>query len=505
MKRIVLLLLSLFAITSLRSESLAPIDLFCLTSQTNVNEIILFPEVDKFFINESTVYVNRIVSTKNCYLTKDGIKIGNVNSGGELSFSLKSDYRKAISRVFLQCIVPGDVVPTVTVNGVSEVIDAPANEVSFINFDVEIAESTEQIITLSSTSKIILDVITIIYSGSDAATGNVESIVVPDRDRTMNVGEESMIYSIVLPSYALDKSLCYSSSDETVATVDDNGMIHANRIGDADITVSSVSTPSVSAPISVKVVDIHPTAIDCVEQGVSIGVGGTFKFNLIFTPENALKDVEWSTEYGDYIDLDQNGVIKAKKEKNIASVIVTSKVNSKVSKSCVFSIVDNLPVSAISVTPEDIELEVGESIKASAEVSPRGASSTSVSWESTDPNIAKVDSEGTITGLSKGQCQVFAIAGDKDNEVRSPIPVRVVEFELSSIESIRDVCDEIDVKLDGRCLRVKGHKIGELLQMFDMEGRCISTRVLNDTEATISLPARKVLIVKIGNSRYKIY
>lgn len=505
MKRIYSFLLSMIVFVLANSANREPVVLGFLTSPTNMCEIIRNPEVDRFFNVGSVEYVSGIKTTKNCYLTSSGIMVGNASAGGELSFMLSQAYRDTISRIFLQCIVPGNQTPVVSVNGVSKIMDAEEFDVGWINFDVDIAQSAGQPIYITATSKVILVGMTLIYSGSEAATGKVESITVPVKTRSMNVGEESLIHSIVSPYYAVDKSLSYSSSNEGVASVDGNGLIHANKIGTADITVSSASTPDVRTTIVVEVVEIHPVSIEFIGSDRVVGVGGTLKFELAFSPENAVKDVEWSTNYGEYFDLDQNGVIKAKKEIGAANVKVTSKVDNNVYKYCAFRIVDNLPVETISVSPEEVDLEVGEKIQAKAIVSPQGASLPVVGWESSDPTIAKVESDGTIIGISQGSCHVYAMAGDAENKVTTSIPVSVVSYELSTIEPISTVSDEIVLEFDNKMLRISGYKIGEWLHIFDMNGRCISVTRLMDPAVSVSLSARQYLVLKIGNSAYKVY
>lgn len=72
-------------------------------------------------------------------------------------------------------------------------------------------------------------------------------------------GEATPTYQLewtVLPANALDPSVTFTSSDETVATVDENGLITAVGVGSADITVTCVANPSVSVPVGVTVTSV---------------------------------------------------------------------------------------------------------------------------------------------------------------------------------------------------------------------------------------------------------
>ena len=72
--------------------------------------------------------------------------------------------------------------------------------------------------------------------------------------------DELLLYAHVGPQYLTDeqKKVKWTSSDETVATVDENGLIEATGEGNVTITATSVSNPRVSASIEVMVAGVEP-------------------------------------------------------------------------------------------------------------------------------------------------------------------------------------------------------------------------------------------------------
>ena len=70
-----------------------------------------------------------------------------------------------------------------------------------------------------------------------------------------------------------------------------------------------------------------------------------------------------------------------------------------------------VPVSMVSVSGSKT-VSVGSSVRLSATVSPANATNKTVVWGSSDPKIATVSSDGTVTGVAKGSVTIFATAGN---------------------------------------------------------------------------------------------
>ena len=80
-------------------------------------------------------------------------------------------------------------------------------------------------------------------------------------DVTLKVGEEKQIGVTILPVNATDKAVSYSSSDATVASVSDSGLVKALKEGTTTITVSTHATGNNGQPFRqsfvVDVVDVN--------------------------------------------------------------------------------------------------------------------------------------------------------------------------------------------------------------------------------------------------------
>ena len=84
-------------------------------------------------------------------------------------------------------------------------------------------------------------------------TTKVESITLDKTEGVLNVGGSVTINATVTPNDATDASVNWSSSDESVATVDSNGKVTAVSVGNATITATSESDGDVSADYALTV------------------------------------------------------------------------------------------------------------------------------------------------------------------------------------------------------------------------------------------------------------
>lgn len=100
------------------------------------------------------------------------------------------------------------------------------------------------------------------FTFEGSTTVAVAGITLDKASATLTEGETLALSATVLPENATDKTVTWTSSDETVATVKD-GVVTAVKAGKATITAASAATPSVSA--TCEIVVSSATGIDSVE------------------------------------------------------------------------------------------------------------------------------------------------------------------------------------------------------------------------------------------------
>ena len=78
------------------------------------------------------------------------------------------------------------------------------------------------------------------YAGSGGEVTHVTSVTLDIHEQTLVAFETLQLTATVEPENADDKSVTWESSDETIASVNENGLVQAWKAGEADITVKSV-------------------------------------------------------------------------------------------------------------------------------------------------------------------------------------------------------------------------------------------------------------------------
>lgn len=243
----------------------------------------------------------------------------------------------------------------------------------------------------------------------------------------------------------------WTSSDESVATVDETGTVTAVAAGEADVT-ASVKDADIAASTHIKVVVtptdvVAPESIDLVTNGEN-----TKSLDAKLVPADAT-DVKLAYESSDesIATVDETGKVTAvangectittyvtakteDAEASELSAVAVEAADSEETDDSVTTMPEDLAAmdSAFGVVPEDLKAEtkvtvttnvesvtldktegvltVGNTVTVTATVTPDTTTNASVTWSSSDEAIATVDSEGKITAVAPGTATITAVS-----------------------------------------------------------------------------------------------
>lgn len=243
----------------------------------------------------------------------------------------------------------------------------------------------------------------------------------------------------------------WTSSDESVATVDETGTVTAVAAGEANVT-ASVKDADIAASTHIKVVVtptgvVAPESIDLVTNGEN-----TKDLDAKLVPADAT-DVKLAYESSDesVATVDETGKVTAvangectittyvtakteDAEASELSAVVVEAADSEEVDDSVATMPEDLAAmdSAFGVVPENLKAEtkvtvttnvegitlyktegvltVGNTVTVTAIVTPDTATNASVTWSSSDEAIATVDSEGKITAVAPGTATITAVS-----------------------------------------------------------------------------------------------
>ena len=161
------------------------------------------------------------------------------------------------------------------------------------------------------------------------------------------------------------------------------------------------STPSPSTPVAVSGVALN-------KKVATINVGKTVTVKATVTPANAAnKTLSW-TSSNTKIATVSNGVVKGVKA---GRVVITAKTTdgSNISATCTVTV--KQPVTSISLSKK-ATMYTGKKLTLKAKVNPANASNKALTWKSFNTKIAKVASNGVVTGVKAGTVKITATAKD---------------------------------------------------------------------------------------------
>ena len=227
----------------------------------------------------------------------------------------------------------------------------------------------------------------------------------------------------ITPEDADNKEVVWTSSDPSVARVDNYGSVLALKDGVATITVKTkdgdftdsceVTVGNGGVPQTVKV-----TYVDITNNSLFLNAGETTQLNVVVKPENATnKKIEYSTTNANVATVDANGLVKAVGEGR-AYIYAKSadgpsdSVYVYVRKSVTPQPPKEVKVTNVSVDRRYLTLEEGENYTLTATVSPADATNKTINYSSSDSRVATVDTNGNITAVKAGSAYIYAKSVD---------------------------------------------------------------------------------------------
>lgn len=277
----------------------------------------------------------------------------------------------------------------------------------------------------------------------------VSGLVMSESRKTVYVGSKIALFVTVYPSNVTNRIVDWTSSNPSVATVDNGGEVTAIAPGTAIITatVGGVSTTcnvtvkekidnstDVYTPnntedsnnVDMEDKDVHVSAITLSESKKEMNIGEQFSLLATIVPDNATnKEIVWRSS-NEKVATVANGKISAVSS---GTAVISATVDN-VTAICVVSVKESVvDVEEIKLNKEKIELEIGAKDKLTATVKPANASYKTITWKSSDTKVATVDKDGTVTANSVGT----AIITSTVNNVTAVCDVTVKEADLKKI------------------------------------------------------------------------
>ena len=167
------------------------------------------------------------------------------------------------------------------------------------------------------------------------------------------------------------------------------------------IKTSDLTSTKPAAPVAVSSVGLNSTSI-------TLKNIRNYKLTATVSPSNASnKTITWTSSNGNVAKVDQNGNVTAVNE---GTATITAKSNNGKTATCKVTVINpaSVAVSSVGLNSTSITLKNIRNYKLTATVSPSNASNKTITWTSSNSNIAKVDQNGNVTAVNEGTATITA-------------------------------------------------------------------------------------------------
>lgn len=207
------------------------------------------------------------------------------------------------------------------------------------------------------------------------------------------IKEQYPLKLIFEPEKADNTQVIWVSSDESVATVSDAGVISA--VDGGDCTISVVTLDGVKVASCKLHVRVPVTAITLSETRVRCSLSlGTYQLSYNILPEGngVNKNVVWESSNPSVLTVDKNGFVTFVAPGNATVLCQTEDTGTdgiNLVATCEFVI--EQPVTSVSLDYTDVTLKIGETLRLTSTVLPKDATNKELTWVSSNTSVVTVE------------------------------------------------------------------------------------------------------------------
>ena len=321
---------------------------------------------------------------------------------------------------------------------------------------------------------------------SEISLNNTEATI--ERQSTLR------LTATVLPEDCRNNTLKWSSDNEEVATVDENGLVTAVSVGEANITATAVDGSGVTATCKVTVTPKLVTSVTLDESELTIEKGYTAQLTATVAPDDADNlGLTWTSDNEEVATVDENGLVTAVSAGE-ANITATAVDGSGVTATCKVTIAPKL-VTSVTLDESELTIEKGFTEQLTATVAPDDADNLSLAWTSDNEEVATVDENGLVTAVGEGTATITATANDGSGVSASCVVT------VTFIDGIADIeASKVTVLAANGRITVSGKEQDDTVSVYDTGGRLL----YRGESDVIDVPRKAVYIVTVSGKSYKV-
>jgi len=261
----------------------------------------------------------------------------------------------------------------------------------------------------------------------------VASVTVSPASATVSHGNTVQLTATLLDAGGnalTGRTVTWTSSAPSVATVDGTGLVTGVAAGSATITATSEGKSGSSA-ITATTVPVASVAVSPPSAGVLVGATVQLTATPLDANGNPLggRTITWTSSAPGVATVSASGLVTGVA---VGSATITATSEGKSGTSAIT--VDPIPVASVAVSPASAMVGVGTTVQLTAtplDANGNPLAGRTVTWASSAPGVATVDGTGLVTGVATGSATITATSEGKSGGSAITVSVPVASVTVS--------------------------------------------------------------------------
>ena len=236
----------------------------------------------------------------------------------------------------------------------------------------------------------------------------IESVSLNKEALTLEEQQAETLVATINPSETTDDTtLTWKSSNEEVATVDSQGKVTAVKEGSTTITVTTTNGKEATCKVTVTKKPVPIESVSLNKETLTLEEQQAETLVATINPSETTDDttLTWKSSNEEVATVDSQGKVTALKEGSTTITVTTT--NGKEATCKVTVTKKPVPIESVSLNKTTLTLKTGVAETLVATINPSETTDdTTLTWKSSNEEVATVDSQGKVTALKAGSTTI---------------------------------------------------------------------------------------------------
>ena len=331
---------------------------------------------------------------------------------------------------------------------------------------------------------------------------DVEGVRIDQTELTLAVSAKETLKAIVEPHFATNRNCTWTSSNQEVASVSDEGLVHALSVGETTITVKTEDGGfEAVCLLTVNDQTVAVTGVSLDHTEATLEIGEELVLTATVSPQEATnKDCIWTSSNQEVASVNAEGLVTALSAGEATITVKTE--DGGFEAVCLITVPSEeipIAVSGISLNMESDSLHVGDTVRLVATVMPENAANRNCTWTSSNEEVAGVSETGLVTALTEGETVITVKTEDGGFEATCKITVTDAQTgDTTAVRSAQPLAVTVYPNPTSSLLNIRLEEKA-LIEIFAMNGCLVQRKEASSGLHTFDLKGSGLYLIRISS------